>query len=269
MRFPITNTLAALFNFFLIAGVRAQQNASTTDAAKPSEVKTAATGAGEQTKQVFKFKKNGQDASLGYWLALPKLEQKTTAAPPMVLFLHGAGERGDNLDVVKKHGPPMLISKGQNKWLAEAVVVSPQCPKGEWWDTKALKDLCDEVVKTHKVDTARIYLTGLSMGGFASWTLLAEQPDFWAAAIPICGGGKPETAEKFKHVPLWVFHGAKDSAVELVMSENMIQALKAASAKPEPKFTVYPDEAHESWTPAYASEDTWKWLFEQKLSVKK
>jgi predicted peptidase len=99
------------------------------------------------------------------------------------------------------------------------------------------------------------------MGGYGSWTLLAENPDYWAAAIPICGGGKPETAPKFKHVPIWVFHGTEDQAVKLKLSEDMVAALKSAGG--EPKFTVYKGVGHDSWTAAYADAETWKWLFAQ------
>ena len=205
----------------------------------------------------------GGTTTLSYLIALPPAAQaKPADGWPLVFFLHGAGERGDNLAVLKKHGPPKLI--GSNKALDQAIVVSPQCPKGRVWDLVALKDLIDKVCASQPVDKNRIYLTGLSMGGFGTWGLLAKHPDLAAAAVPICGGGDPTKVSAYKTVPIWVFHGAKDPAVPLAKSEAMVDALRKAGATPEPKFTIYPDEAHESWTPAYNDPALWTWLFAQK-----
>jgi predicted peptidase len=223
--------------------------------------------AGEQVAREFVEKKaDGSTASMHYWLYLPK--SATAGAKekhPLLLFLHGSGERGTKLEAVKKHGPPSMI--GRNADLDSCIVVSPQCPEGRWWDVEILKSLCDEIVKTQQVDPQRIYVTGLSMGGFGTWELLARYPDFWAAAVPICGGGKVDTVEKFKQVPIWVFHGAKDPAVKLKASEEMVEALKAAGGKP--KFTVYPDEAHQCWVPAYNDKELWTWLLAQKKPAAK
>ena len=218
--------------------------------------------AGTQVAQKFTLTKaDGSKNSLNYLLYLPKTATADTKEKfPFILFLHGSGERGDNLEDVKKHGPPGLI--GKNADMDSCIIVSPQCPANQWWDVKTLKALCDDVASHQPVDSNRRYLTGLSMGGFGSWDLLAAYPDDWAAAVPICGGGKPETVGKFKAVPIWVFHGAKDPAVPLKNSEVMVEALKAAGASP--KFTVYPEEGHRSWIPAYNDAALWKWLLKQK-----
>ncbi|MBP7950022.1 MAG: prolyl oligopeptidase family serine peptidase [Verrucomicrobiales bacterium] len=235
--------------------------ALTLTAAAHCFAETAKPEAGKQVQQSFTHARpDGTKAELGYWLYLPKPDPaKPPAKPPLVLFLHGSGERGHNLDLVKKHGPPKLIGKFPE--LDGCIVVSPQCPPQQWWDTTVVKALCDAVIQTHHADENRIYLTGLSMGGFGTWTLLAEHPSFWAAAIPICGGGKPDAAEKFKDVPIWVFHGTRDEAVPLKASEEMIAALKKSGGKP--KFTVYPDLAHDCWTTAYNDAETWRWLLQQ------
>ena len=210
---------------------------------------------------------DGKKASMSYWLYLPANAAAKDVKLPFVLFLHGSGERGTDLAQVKKHGPPSLVGTGKNKDMEGCIIVSPQCPDKQWWDAKLLKLLCDDIVKTQPVDPNRLYVTGLSMGGFGTWSLLAENPDFFAAGVPICGGGKPETAEKFKHVPVWAFHGAKDSAVPVKGSEEMIAALEKAGGKP--KLTIYPDEDHASWVPAYNDPALWTWLVAQKKPAAK
>ena len=129
---------------------------------------------------------------------------------PMLVFLHGSGERGDVLDLVKMHGPPKLVEGGQD---LPFITVSPQCPLGENWLPRQVVDLVDSLSAVYRVDPDRIYLTGLSMGGFGTWDLAARYPHKFAAIAPICGGGDPATASRFAHLPTWVFHGALDSSV--------------------------------------------------------
>jgi predicted peptidase len=201
--------------------------------------------------------------TMKYLLYLPKDYQQKPAWP-LVLFLHGAGERGDDLDLVKKHGPPKLIAAGKD---FPCIVVSPQCPKEGWWEPMELKALLDEIVEKYKVDPDRIYVTGLSMGGFGTWTLAAYQPDRFAALAPICGGGDPVWVKRFAHVPTWVFHGGKDPVVPLARSQAMVDAMKKSGG--DVKFTVYPEAGHDSWTQAYDDPQFYDWLFQQKRSPKK
>lgn len=182
---------------------------------------------------------------------------------PLVLFLHGAGERGDDLDLVTKHGPPKLIKRGKQ---FPFIVVSPQCPRNRWWDPFKLTALLDDVVATHKVDPDRIYVTGLSMGGFGSWALAAATPDRFAAVAPICGGGESHWARRISDIPMWVFHGAKDPVVSIDRSQVMVDALKQRGSKV--KFTVYPDAGHDSWTETYDNPEFYEWLLEQKRPSK-
>ncbi len=178
---------------------------------------------------------------------------------PLLLFLHGAGERGDDLDLVKKHGPPMLIEQGQE---FPFIVVSPQCPTNRRWEPFELATLLDEIVEKYQVDEDRIYVTGLSMGGFGTWSLAAYQPDRFAALAPICGGGEPIMARLLRPIPTWVFHGAKDPIVPLERSTAMVEAIKAAGG--DVKFTIYPDAGHDSWTESYANPELYEWLLQQK-----
>lgn len=201
--------------------------------------------------------------SMNYLLSLPKdYDQKPSW--PLLLFLHGAGERGDNLDLVKKHGPPKLIEAGQQ---FPFIVVSPQCPKDHWWEPLELNVLLDDLVEKYKVDQDRIYLTGLSMGGFGTWALAAYHPDRFAALAPICGGGDLVWIKRIAGIPVWVFHGAKDPVVPLARSEQMVDALKKKDAPV--KFTVYPEAGHDSWTEAYADPQLYEWLLQQKRPAKK
>lgn len=180
---------------------------------------------------------------------------------PLLLFLHGSGERGnDNLDLVKKHGPPKIVDEKKD---FPFITISPQCPTDKRWNPQELAKLVDSLANTHAVDPQRMYVTGLSMGGFGTWQLLAEYPGKFAAAIPICGGGDPSLAEKMKGTPIWVFHGAKDTGVPIALSEAMVDALKKAGGNV--KFTSYPEAEHDSWTETYNNPEVYKWLLEQKL----
>ena len=196
--------------------------------------------------------------AMKYLLYLPEdYEQKPSW--PLMLFLHGAGERGNNLNQVKQHGPPKLIETGKD---FPFIVVSPQCPQGRWWEPVELASLLDEIVEKYKVDQDRIYVTGLSMGGFGTWSLAAHQPKRFAALVPVCGGGEPITAKLFAYAPAWVFHGAKDGVVPLERSEKMVEALKKSGG--DVKFTVYPNAGHDAWTEAYNDPQLYEWLLQQK-----
>jgi predicted peptidase len=199
-----------------------------------------------------------------YLLALPaKYEEDKAQRWPLIVFLHGAGERGDNLEALFKHGPPKLIKEGRD---IPAIVASPQCPAGELWNPHGVKGLVDELAKRHRVDASRIYLTGLSMGGFATWETALEYPDTFAALVPICGGAGVRflLAGRIKHVPSWIFHGAKDPVVPAAFSEKMHSELKKQGA--DAQLTIYPEAQHDSWTEAYATEALWTWIFAQKKS---
>jgi len=201
--------------------------------------------------------------TMKYLIYLPKdYDQKESW--PVMLFLHGAGERGDNLDIVRKHGPPKLIDGGKQ---FPFIVVSPQCPKGQNWEPFKLSLLIDEIVENHKVDQDRIYVTGLSMGGFGTWALAAHSPNRFAAIVPICGGGDPQWAKRFAHIPAWVFHGAKDPTVPFERSKQMVEALKKNGG--DPKFTIYPEAGHDSWTETYSNPKLYEWLLQQERMPKK
>jgi predicted peptidase len=237
--------------FALLAGVAAVGAPLAADEKAP---------AGKQQAQRFE-REIKITVKFNYLLYLPEGYEQGEKSWPLVLFLHGSGESGDDLNQVKVHGPPKLIEAGKS---FPAIVVSPQSAR-RGWEPAALNAMLDELTEKYRVDQERIYVTGLSMGGFGTWTLAAASPERFAAIIPICGGGNPADAAKLKDLPIWVFHGAKDSAVSLRRSEDMVQALKDAGAK-RVQFTVYPDADHDSWTQTYENTEVWDWLFKQKRS---
>lgn len=194
-----------------------------------------------------------------YLLYLPDNYEKSKRKWPLLLFLHGSGSRGTELDSIKIDGPPRMIAEGHK---FPFVVVSPLCPAGERWTKDVLVALLDEIVETHRVDEDRIYVTGLSMGGYGTWTLAEAVPDRLAAIVPICGGGNPDKADRIKNIPTWVFHGAKDPVVDLSRSTKMVNALYSVGA--DVRFTVYPEGGHvDAWRNAYADPALWSWLESQ------
>jgi pimeloyl-ACP methyl ester carboxylesterase len=191
-----------------------------------------------------------------YLVFLPDgYEQSGSKCWPLMLFLHGAGERGDDLSKVKVHGPPKMVSQGRS---FPFILVAPQCDADRWWVPIELGALLDEVEARYRVDRDRVYVTGMSMGGFGTWAVALEYPDRFAAIAPICGGGDPRDAARIRHVPAWVFHGARDGAVPIEGSRKMVEALKAAGGHVQ--FTVYPDAGHDSWSATYANPDLYDWL---------
>jgi len=225
-------------------------------------------GGGTQSSQSFS-RTITVEQKLDYLLYLPvDYDASRAQGWPLILFLHGACERGSDLARVKYHGPPTLIGQGTN---FPAIVVSPQCPEGKTWDNATLIGLLDDVIASHNVDTNRVYLTGLSMGGFGTWSLAMEHPERFAAIAPICGGGQQltilladgERRENVLKLPVWAFHGGKDPVVPLEESQRMVDALKRIGAR-EVKLTIYPEAQHDSWTETYENPLLYQWFFQRQ-----
>ncbi len=222
---------------------------SAADDAKP----------GTQTAHSFTVKSDdGKEATVRYWLFLPE-SYDDQEAWPLMLFMHGAGERGDDLELVKKWGPPKLV---ESKKDFPFVVISPQCPKSVWWNVDHMVALVDRVAGERKIDKSRMCTTGLSMGGFGTWAIIAKHPKLFAAAVPICGGGDPKEAEKLTHLPIWAFHGDKDNVVPPSRSQAMVDAVNQAGGKA--KLTIYEGVGHNSWSETYANEEVYQWLLSHK-----
>ena len=201
-----------------------------------------------------------------YWLFLPKdYDAHAEKTWPLLLFLHGAGERGNDIDKVMIHGPAKRLKEQAFRENCPFIVVSPQCHEDHYWAPKQLLLLLDTLEKEMKVDNGRIYVTGLSMGGFGSWMLAAEAPDRFAAAAPVCGGFQVEQAAKLVDVPIWAFHGVKDSLVPVNLSIDMVSAIEIAGGK-KIRLTLYPEANHDSWTETYNKEELYRWLLSHKKS---
>jgi predicted peptidase len=221
--------------------------------------------AGGQSKQMLN-KKITKVVDCNYLLYLPADYGKSKDKWPLIMFLHGAGERGKNVEAVKKHGPPKMIAEGKS---FDFIIVSPQCPNDLWWpeQTEVLMALLDEIEAKYRVDTDRVYLTGLSMGGFGTWTLAEKFPKRFAAIAPICGGSEQYAANRLKKVPVWAFHGEKDNVVPLARSQTMVTAIKNAGG--DAKLTVYPEAGHDSWTETYNNPELYEWFLSHKISDRK
>jgi predicted peptidase len=190
-----------------------------------------------------------------------------------------SGERGDDNSRQLIHGGAEFVTP-ENRKQYPCFLIAPQCPAGKRWvevdwgaaahimpkepseSMALLLELIPALQKEYKIDPKRIYVTGLSMGGFGTWDLVARKSEWFAAAVPVCGGADEGTAKSIVKVPVWVFHGDKDTAVKPERSRHIVEALKKAGG--EPKYTEYKGVGHDSWTPAYKDAEMMKWLFSQK-----
>jgi predicted peptidase len=200
-----------------------------------------------------------RDVTLRYLLYLPAEYDKAKDTNwPLVLFLHGSGERGEDIERVKIHGPPKLVAGGKQ---FPFVLCSPQCPTGSRWNAEELDKLVDDLTNTYRIDRQRLYVTGLSMGGGGTWSLIAARPEKYAAAMPLCSRGDLADAEKLAKTPAWILVGAKDRAETVQNCQDMATALAKAGGKG--RFTLYFDLPHDCWTVTYNNPETYDWLLSQ------
>ena len=196
--------------------------------------------------------------SYKYLLYLPPTYNTDASATwPLMIFLHGSGQTGTNLDVVAAAGPTLLIEQGRD---FPCVVISPQTPVA-FWDPVAVEAFIKDRVKEYRIDPNRVYVTGLSMGGYGTWDLAERSPDSYAAIMPLCGGGDPTQAYKLRDLPVWAFHGSLDATVPVARTQEMIDGIRQAGGNP--LLTIYPNLGHDVWTTTYASDAVYTWLFAQ------
>lgn len=227
-----------------------------------------------------KIYESSNGTSLNYRIHLPE-NMDTNTQYSLVLFLHGAGERGNDNTKQLKHGAQNILAYSK-KSNTPVIIIAPQCPAGEQWvntpwgnlshtmpiepssSMQLVIELLNSSIRTYPVDRRRIYVTGISMGGFATWDIIQRHVEIFAAAIPICGGGDTAKTQKLTNLPIWAFHGDKDDAVKTDRSRDMIAAIEKAGGKP--KYTEYKGVGHNSWSRTYKNDETLKWLFSQKNS---
>jgi predicted peptidase len=222
-----------------------------------------------QTAQKFHLERT-QVLDADYLLFLPDgYGADASKRWPLILFLHGAGERGSDIWKVATHGPPKIDTSATN---FPFIVVSPQCPDGQMWSDETVLALLDMVMQKYPVDEHHVYLTGLSMGGYGTWSLGLKHPERFAAIAPICGGGEtipiilakdfdPGQLQKIKTLGIWAFHGGKDPTVPTDESVRMVNALKQAGCQ-DVKLTIYPDALHDSWTQTYSNPELFAWFLQ-------
>jgi len=205
-----------------------------------------------------------------YYVYLPTgYAADTTTRWPLMLFLHGAGERGTNLQQVLVHGPLKLVKQGRQ---FPFIIAAPQCPANQVWDDDSVMQVLDRATHDLRVDAQRIYLVGLSMGGYETWRLGVRHADKFAAIVPISGGGDlldiilatPEQSAALKRLPIWAFHGGKDPVVPLNESERTVDFLKQHGYS-NVKLTVYPEAQHDAWTATFESPALYTWLLQHHL----
>ncbi|MDB6128093.1 MAG: esterase, depolymerase family [Verrucomicrobia bacterium] len=197
--------------------------------------------------------------AMSYLCYLPEgYDQDSRRRWPLVIFLHGQGARGTRLADVRKEG---LAAKIEHARSFPFIVVSPQCPADEWWNLPAIEAFIDETIRKYRVDPDRVYLTGLSMGGFGVWALAQRDPDRYAAIIPVAGSGEPHWAPRLAHLPTWAAHGAHDDAVPVASEQKLIDAIRAAGGSP--RYTVFPSSGHNVWDEFYANDALYAWMLAQ------
>jgi len=232
-------------------------------------------------RQADEWEKREEKDSRGAKLSYRLFKPRKPAGPeklPLVLFLHGAGERGDDNEAQLKNGVKAFVA-GQAQF--PCYIAAPQCPaKFQWVDTpwgnpkhtmpaqpteplRLALQLVSSLQKEFPIDPKRLYVTGLSMGGFGTWDVIQRYPRTFAAAVPVCGGADEALAGVIAKVPVWVFHGGNDDVVKTSRSRNIVEALRKAGGTP--KYTEYPGVGHGCWDQAYQEKDLFPWLFAQKL----
>ena len=195
-----------------------------------------------------------------FLLHLPKGYDAPGKKWPLIIFLHGAGESGHDLDMLKRHGPPKIVEQQPD---FPFIVISPQAPspqQGFECDLDILNALLDEALVQLPIDSTRVYLTGMSMGGFATWRWAAADPQRFAAIAPVCGGGNAASAHALKDMPIRAFHGALDDVVPARGSREMVDAVNGCGGRAE--LTIYPDANHDSWSETYANPALYQWFLQ-------
>lgn len=213
------------------------------------------------TQQIAHYASN--DWMLWYLLHLPPDSEAGTRMP-LILFLHGIGERGADINLLKQHGIPRVV---EAQPAFPFITLSPQCPDGVMWThlLPKLSQLLDHALSVYPVDASRVYLTGLSMGGYGAWHLAAADPERFAAVAPICGGGDPATVCRLKNTPVWAFHGEKDNVVLLRESRRVVDALRECGGNV--RFTIYKNAGHDVWTRTYEQPRLYDWLLSHRRAA--
>ncbi len=195
---------------------------------------------------------------LRYLIDLPPGYSATQGSWPLVLFLHGAGQRGNDLAIVRSQGLPQIDPSARSSF----ILVAPQTPEGELWSADGLGALLDHLEGTLRIDRSREYLTGLSMGAFGAWELAMATPERFAAVLAISGGANPVEICRLRGVPVWIVHGDEDDVIPVSWSKTLAQRLQACQGNV--RLTIYPGVGHDAWSRTYADTSVMHWLLAQR-----
>jgi predicted peptidase len=182
---------------------------------------------------------------------------------PLLLFLHGGGSSGDDLEMLKRSGFAGKIEKGKS---FPFMVLSPQNPHPlKFWNETALIALLDKIQREYRVDPSRVWVAGMSRGGYGAWRLAIQYPDRFAALVAVCGETPDHYAKWLGDMPIWVFHGEKDRTIDIRESDEMVAALRK-NGNPV-RYTRYPDTGHNAWDKAFSEPELYTWLLAQKKTL--
>lgn len=215
-------------------------------------------------KKIKLFKvKNDNQIGMQYLTYTPSNYDKNEEKYPLVLFLHGVGECGSDIRMVERHGVPKIIETGKE---FPFIAIAPQCKEGGWWAepsyVESLLSLVYDVIDEYNIDSSRVYGTGLSMGGFGTFALAIQEPRLFAAIIPVCGGAEIDKLNRIQHLPIWIFHGDKDSTIPVESSLSIYRKLKPMNN--QIFLTIYEGVDHDSWTETYENEVVYEWFLKYK-----
>ncbi|MDB6057709.1 MAG: phospholipase/carboxylesterase [Verrucomicrobiales bacterium] len=236
----------SLFGWFLIANVTVAQE-KPHNTAKPGDA--------------LLLPEKSVGAKMDYLLFLPQEYEKSQKKWPVLLYLHGSGECGTNLNLLKRNGPTKYVLTHPE---FPFILVAPQTKGG--FDDRAVVRLLDQIVNRYRVESRQVYLTGLSMGGGATWDIAAKHPERFAAVVPVSGVGNTGMANKLAVLPIWVFHGSRDNIISVEWSQKMVAAIKAAGGTI--KYTEFPKSHHNIWAKVYDNPEMYQWLLAQKRRSK-
>jgi predicted peptidase len=229
-----------------------------------------------ERKFIEKSHTSTRGETMPYLLFVPEGYDKTKPYP-LLLWLHGGGTRGNDLKLLLAYGNEHgigFLARPDNQARYPSFILAPQCPPNRFWgdsestqpsaEMRLVLEILDKIREDYAVDSRRLYVMGMSLGGYGTWDIIIRRPATFAAAVPICGGGNPSKATLIAQTPIWAFHGDEDEMVNVSESQRMIAALKKAGG--QPRYTEYKGVGHNSWVRAFKEPDFLSWIFAQKRS---
>lgn len=243
---------------------------------QPSANQTVSPAPRSERRFVEKSHTGARGTTMPYLLFVPEGYDKTKSYP-LVLWLHGGGTRGNDLKLLLAHGNEHgigFLARADNQARYPSFILAPQCPPNRFWgdsesaqpsaELRMVLEILDKVGQDYSVDSRRLYVMGMSLGGYGTWDIITRRPTTFAAAVPICGGGNPSKASLIAKTPIWAFHGDEDEMVNVSESQRMIAALKKAGG--QPRYSEYKGVGHNSWVRAFQEHDFLSWIFAQTRS---